>query len=102
MKKHIVVDRTRTFSVVLTPEPEGGFTVRVPALPEIATHGKTEQEALAMAKDAIHLALKDCMHQGPALTPAERAEFIDSLEIPEGHVQAENFIDDDFKAFRDA
>ena len=29
------------------PEEEGGFTVRVPAIPEIVTYGKDEHEALA-------------------------------------------------------
>ena len=47
----------RTFSVILEPQPEGGFTVFVPALPEIVTEGETEEEALAMAKDAIRLVL---------------------------------------------
>jgi antitoxin HicB len=36
---------------------EGGFIVRVPALPEIVTEGDTEEEALAMAQDAIELVL---------------------------------------------
>jgi antitoxin HicB len=45
--------------VVLEPELEGGFTVRVPALPEIVTYGKNEEEALAMAEDAIRLVLRD-------------------------------------------
>jgi hypothetical protein len=36
------------FAVVLEPEEEGGFTVRVPSLPEIATYGKDGREALAM------------------------------------------------------
>jgi antitoxin HicB len=49
---------TRTYSVVLRPEPEGGFTVRVPALPEIVSYGETEAEALAMAKDAIELVIE--------------------------------------------
>jgi predicted RNase H-like HicB family nuclease len=40
-----------------TIEPEGGFTVRVPALPEIVSYGEDEKEALAMAKDAIELCL---------------------------------------------
>jgi len=31
------MDLTRTFTIVLEPEQEGGFTVRVPALPEIVT-----------------------------------------------------------------
>ncbi len=51
------MDQTRTYAVVLQPEPEGGFTVRVPALPEIVTYGENEVEALAMAKEAIELAM---------------------------------------------
>ncbi len=49
----------RTFAVVLEPEDEGGFTVRVPAFPEIVTYGKDEREALAMAQDAIRLVIED-------------------------------------------
>ena len=52
------MDQTRTYAVVLQPEPEGGFTVRVPALPEIVTYGENEAEALAMAKEAIELAIE--------------------------------------------
>ena len=47
----------KTYTIVLRPEPEGGFTVRVPALPEIVSYGEDEEEALAMAKDAIELCL---------------------------------------------
>ena len=64
MKGHKAVDRTRTFAVVLEPEEEGGFTVRVPSLPEIVTYGKDEREALAMAEDAIRLVLEDCAARG--------------------------------------
>jgi antitoxin HicB len=53
--------QTRKFTVVLEPEEEGGFTVRVPSLPEIATYGKDETEALAMAEDAIRLVLEDSL-----------------------------------------
>jgi antitoxin HicB len=52
------MNRERSFTVVLRPEPEGGFTVRVPALPEIVTWGEDEQDALAMAKEAIELAVE--------------------------------------------
>ena len=41
------------FNVVLRPEPEGGFTAIVPALPGCVTHGRTLDEAKEMAKDAI-------------------------------------------------
>ena len=33
------------FTVVLEPQAEGGFTVSVPALPEVVTEGDTEAEA---------------------------------------------------------
>ncbi|MEX6505404.1 type II toxin-antitoxin system HicB family antitoxin [Jiella sp. M17.18] len=47
-----------TYTVQLRPEPEGGFTVLVPALPEIVSFGGTEEEALRMAEDAIRLSLE--------------------------------------------
>ena len=59
--------QNRTFSVVLEPQPEGGFTVLVPALPEIVTEGDTEEEALAMAEDAIRLVLEDRAARGEEL-----------------------------------
>jgi antitoxin HicB len=61
------MDQSRTFAVVLEPEEEGGFTVRVPSIPEIVTYGKNEQEALAMAEDAIRLVLEDCRARGEAI-----------------------------------
>jgi antitoxin HicB len=51
---------TEVFTVVLEPEDGGGFTVRVPSLPEIVTYGNDQAEALAMAEDAIRLVLEDC------------------------------------------
>jgi antitoxin HicB len=58
------VDQKRTFAVVLEPDEDGGFIVRVPSLPEIVTHGKDEHEALVMAEDAIRLVLEDCAARG--------------------------------------
>ena len=45
------------YTINLRPEPEGGYTVLVPALPEVVTYGKDEAEALRMALEAIELAL---------------------------------------------
>jgi antitoxin HicB len=58
------MDRVHRFAVVLEPEEKGGFTVRVPSLPEIVTFGKDEDEALAMAEDSIRLVLEDCLARG--------------------------------------
>jgi antitoxin HicB len=45
------------FTVVLEPQEEGGFTVSVPALPEVVTEGDSEAEAMAMAEEAIRAVL---------------------------------------------
>jgi antitoxin HicB len=58
------VDATRTYTVILEPAEEGGFVVHVPALPEVVTQGEDEAEALAMAKDAIELALEERLAEG--------------------------------------
>jgi antitoxin HicB len=71
LPRNASVDQKRTFAVVLEPEDEGGFTVRVPALPEIVTFGRDEREALAMAEDAIRLALEDCAARGEPIPNGE-------------------------------
>ena len=55
-----------SFSVVLEPQQGGGFTVLVPALPEVITEGDTEQEALANAEEAIRAVLSYRRDQGLA------------------------------------
>lgn len=49
----------RSFRLILTPEPEGGYTVTVPSLPGCVTWGKDVPEAKAMAREAIDLYLED-------------------------------------------
>jgi predicted RNase H-like HicB family nuclease len=41
------------FNIVLRPEPEGGFTAVVPALPGCITYGRTLAGARRMVKDAV-------------------------------------------------
>ena len=52
-----IVTANYSFSVVLEPQEGGGFTVLVPALPEVVTEGDSEGEALAHAEEAIHAVL---------------------------------------------
>jgi antitoxin HicB len=58
------------FSIILEPQEGGGFTVLVPALPEVVTEGDTEEEALAMAEDAIRLVLEDRAARGEPIPTA--------------------------------
>jgi predicted RNase H-like HicB family nuclease len=41
------------YNIMLRPEPEGGFTAIVPALPGCVTYGRTLPEVRKMAEDAI-------------------------------------------------
>ena len=59
-----------SFSVVLEPQEGGGFTVLVPALPEVVTEGDTEQEALENAEEAIRAVLAYRRDRGLAI-PAD-------------------------------
>jgi antitoxin HicB len=65
----------RNYAVVLEADPvDGGFCVFVPALPEIATQGDTEGEALDNARDAIRGALRFRQEHGMELPPSDTAE----------------------------
>lgn len=43
----------------LHKEPEGGYTVFVPALPGCITYGENVDEAISMAKEAIELYIEE-------------------------------------------
>ena len=72
------------YSVVLEPQDGGGFTVTVPALPEVVTEGESESEALAMAEEAIRLVLDYRRDNGlplpPDLPPAIRTVTVAAAE----------------------
>jgi len=55
---------TREFTVNLHPQPEGGYTVLVPALPEVVTEGDTLEEAMANAREAIEAVLEMYRDEG--------------------------------------
>jgi len=54
----------RTYTVVLFPEAEGGFTVEVPALPGCFSLGSTINEALRNAEEAIRCHLGSIVQHG--------------------------------------
>jgi len=61
------VTASYSYSVILEPQEGGGFTVLVPALPEVVTEGDNEQEALANAEEAIRSIIEYRQEQGIAL-----------------------------------
>ena len=44
--------------LLLTPQPEGGYTVTSPLLPELVTEGDSMSEALDNVKDALAAVLE--------------------------------------------
>jgi antitoxin HicB len=55
------------YTTVFEPLPEGGFSVLVPAIPEICTFGETLEEAREMARDAIRCYLESALKTGERL-----------------------------------
>ena len=61
------------YTTVFEPLLEGGFSVLVPAIPEICTFGATLEEAREMARDAIRCYLESVILTGEPI-PADLAE----------------------------
>ncbi len=57
----------RRIPLVFTPQPEGGFTVTSPVLPEFVTEGDTLEEAYANVSDALAAVIELYAEQGRAL-----------------------------------
>ncbi len=71
-----------TYRIILTPEPEGGFTIHVPALPGCITFGLDMDHALEMAREAIKGYLLILKEQGSVIPDDnETLEFSFSLSF---------------------
>jgi antitoxin HicB len=71
------------FNIFLRPEPEGGFTAIVPALPGCVTYGRTLVEAKKMVKDAICGYIESLKkHKEPI--PTDEETLVASLNIEFG------------------
>ncbi len=56
--------------LILNPQPEGGYVVTSPLLPELTTEGDTMSEALANAEDALTAVIEIYEDKGLALPPS--------------------------------
>lgn len=61
--------KTLQYRLILTPEPEGGYTVKVPAIRGYITYGETIEEAITMASFAIKGCLDVLKEEGQPTTP---------------------------------
>ena len=56
-----------TYKIMLHKEPDGGYTVVVPALPGCITYGEDVDKAIIMAKDAIDLYIEELLSRGETI-----------------------------------
>jgi predicted RNase H-like HicB family nuclease len=54
----------KTYKILMHKEPEGSYTVSVPALPGCMTYGDTVEHAIQMAQEAIELYIEDLHERG--------------------------------------
>jgi antitoxin HicB len=64
------------YNIMLRPEPEGGYTALVPALPGCVTHGRTVDEAREMARDKPRQVIRFLEQNGFALDHTSGRHFI--------------------------
>ena len=66
--------------LLFSPQPEGGFTVTSPVLPELVTEGDTLEEAFAKVPDALAAVLELYSDEGRPLpagvVPPARGEVV--------------------------
>ena len=64
-----------TYTVILEPEPQGGYSVHCPALPGCVGQGETTDEALAAIDAAIHQSLSAWAEDDMA-PPADSVDYL--------------------------
>lgn len=70
MRETTTLDSAYRIPLTLEPQPEGGFVVTSPVLPELITEGDTVEEALANARDAFNVVLEIYEDNGKPLPPS--------------------------------
>ena len=68
----VKIDIMPTYRIILNQEPEGGYTVIVPALPGCVTYGDNVNHAIDMAKEAIEGYLEVLKEQGEEIPDDSR------------------------------
>lgn len=74
------MQKNLTYKILLHEEPEGGFTVTVPALPGCVTYGENLHEAVDMAKEAIEGYVEILKEQGDEI-PDDSNTFESAITI---------------------
>jgi len=72
MKKDEGISTLNTqYVCTFQPDPDGGYSVRCPAFPELISHGATLEEAQAVAREALELCVETYLDEGRSLPPSD-------------------------------
>ena len=71
-----------TYKILLHKEPEGSYTVTVPALPGCITYGDNVDHAILMAKEAVELYIAELKATGQEI-PDDSSTLEYSLHLSE-------------------
>jgi len=64
--------------LILEPQPEGGYTVTCPLIPELITEGDSVREALDNTADALAAVIEAYEDLGRPIPPALRQAAVDA------------------------
>ena len=70
----------RQLHLIFRPEPDGGYTASVPALPGCVTYGRTLEEARDLVKDAIGGYIESLKKHGEPI-PTDDESLVTTLEL---------------------
>ena len=70
------------YTLIFQKEPEGGYTVLVPALKGCVTYGETIEEAQKAAQEAIQSYLGSLKKD--KIKPPQDVSFVSTIDISEG------------------
>jgi len=71
----------RKFNVVIERDPEGKWTLTVPALPGYVACGESEEEVLALAQEGIPFHLECLREEGQPVPEGEGEAKVVVLEV---------------------
>ncbi len=74
--------KKRQFTVILEPEPDGGYSVHCPSLPGCASQGDDRKSALANIQDAIVLVLEEFDDKESSAFAAAALDAVDGVPFP--------------------
>jgi len=77
----------RKLPLIFSPQPEGGFTVTSPVLPELLTEGDTLTEAFANVSDALAAVQELYAQQGRSLPQSTEVSSIGEIIWTESLVE---------------